>query len=149
MKFCRINLSQTNYQEYPCDISVGYRDYFHSIYEAYCKHRQFSSVMPLFPEDFSQRGATVFTFYNKDEPVAWSLTRGLKDGINAESIQFAWNYADPELRLGIRSLEHECAYYKGLGYRYLYLGQVADYKTQFDGYEELGPVSNLQRTTSS
>jgi len=140
MKFCRINLHKTNYKEYPCDISVGYRDYFKTIYKEYCRHRKFESVMPLFPQDFAQPGATVFTFYDNGNPAAWSLTRGLKDGISAESIQFAWNYQTPELRLGIRSLEHECAYYKKLGYQYLYLGQVAEYKTLFDGYEELGPV---------
>lgn len=105
--------------------------------------------MPLFPQDFSQKGTTVFTFYDKDEPVAWSLTRDLDDGVNAESIQFAWNYRNPDLRLGIVSLEHECAYYKSMGYRYLYLGKVAEYKKFFTGYEELGPASNLQRTTSS
>ena len=149
MKFCRIDLSKTNYREYPCDISIGYREYFQDIYIDYCTYKKFSSVMPLFPSDFSQKGTTVFTFYDKDIPVAWSLTRALSDGINAESIQFAWNYRNPELRLGIVSLEHECAYYKSMGYRYLYLGQVAEYKKSFAGYEELGPASNLQRTTSS
>jgi hypothetical protein len=149
MIFCRIDLSKTDYQEYPCDISIGYRDYFSDIYYKYCEYKKFESVMPLFPQDFSQHGATIFTFYDGERPAAWSLTRDLGDGVNAESIQFAWDYQTPELRLGIRSLEHECAYYKSLGYRYLYLGETADYKRQFAGYEKLGPASNLQRTTSS
>ena len=46
-----------------------------------------------------------------------------------------------DLELGRRSLEHECAYYKQLGYEYLYLGQVAEYKTHFDGYEQLGKLN--------
>lgn len=149
MKFCRINLNETNYQESPCDINTDYKEYFSEIYIDYCTYKKFKSVMPLFPQDFSQKGATVFTFYDGESPAAWSLTKDLDDGISAESIQFAWNYKNSDLRLGIVSLEHECAYYKNLGYRYLYLGQTAEYKRQFLGYEELGPVSNLQRTTSS
>jgi arginyl-tRNA--protein-N-Asp/Glu arginylyltransferase len=69
--------------------------------------------------------------------VAWSLCCRY-DKHNVESVQFAWNYQQPELELGLRSIEHECAYYKQLGYHYLYLGGVAEYKTQFDGYEQLG-----------
>ena len=57
-----------------------------------------------------------------------------------ESLQFAWNYKQPDLQLGKLSLEHECAYYKNLGYKYLYMGESADYKAQFDGYEILGPI---------
>ena len=43
-------------------------------------------------------------------------------------------------KAGRRSLELVFSYYKRLGYEYLYLGQVAEYKTRFDGYEQLGPL---------
>jgi hypothetical protein len=56
------------------------------------------------------------------------------------SVQFAWDYANPELRLGIKSIEHECAYYKSLGYKYYYLGEAHKYKENFDGFEILGSV---------
>ena len=52
---------------------------------------------------------------------------------------FAWNYKNPVLKLGIESLKNECAIYKNKGYKYLYLGQAAEYK-KIDGYEELGPI---------
>jgi hypothetical protein len=74
-------------------------------------------------------------YYDDNKIVAFSILKSLDDE-SIESVQFAWDYTNPNLRLGIRSIEHECAYFKSIA-KYLYLGQVDDYKTQFDGYEEL------------
>lgn len=116
------------------------------IYDQYCQHKNFKSVMPLFKGIIFDQHTDIFTYHNLS---AFSIIKRY-DNENAESLQFAWDYKQPDLHLGIQSLKHECAYYKHLGFKYLYLGLVADYKTQFDGYEELGPSdSNLQRTTSS
>jgi hypothetical protein len=71
--------------------------------------------------------------------VAFSLIRQ-HDQHNAEAIQFAWDYQEPQLRLGIHSLENECARYKRLGYHHLYLGFADEYKQKFDGFELLGPL---------
>lgn len=111
-----------------------------SIYRDYCKHKQFDSVMPIFDSQFDDIKNDVFGYLNNEKNlVAFSIVKR-HDDYNAESLQFAWNYQDAALRLGIRSLEHECAIYKHWGYRYLYLGEAADYKSQLDGYEVLTNV---------
>ena len=142
MKFCRINLSKTNYSLYPgaerFSWASGLAPY-ETIYRDYCVHKQFESVMPLFLQQFQDPNNDTHVYKNGTDRVAWSLCRRW-DQHNVESLQFAWNYCEPELKLGQRSLEHECAYYKQLGYEYLYLGAVAEYKTCFDGYEQLGKL---------
>lgn len=142
MKFCRINLSLTNY-----DLCPGAERWtwasglepFETIYRDYCKYKKFTSVMPLFLSQFQDSLNDIHIFKDSGGLVAWSLCRRWNNH-NVESMQFAWNYHAPALELGRRSLEHECAYYKQRGYEYLYLGQVAEYKTQFDGYEQLGTL---------
>lgn len=139
MKFCRIDLSKTNYQ--PLDHFILFikppTGELQSIYSKYCRHKQFESVMPIFDSQFDDVKNDVFGYTNEwQQLVAFSIVRRYND-FDAESLQFAWDYADPALRLGIRSLEHECAIYKSWGYRYLYLGQAAEYKSQLLGYEEL------------
>jgi hypothetical protein len=142
IKFCRINLSKTNYNLYPgaerFTWASGLAPY-EQIYQDYCAYKQFESVMPLFLQQFQDPHNDTHVYRNSTDIVAWSLCRRW-DNRNVESLQFAWNYQQPELELGRRSLEHECAYYKRLGYEYLYLGQVAEYKTRFDGYEQLGSL---------
>ena len=107
------------------------------IYEAYCRHKRFESVMPLFRSTVFDKNTDVIVYWHNRTPVAFSLIKKY-DFKNAESLQFAWDYANPELRLGIASIEHECAHYKNQGFDYLYLGQVHEYKKDFAGYEELG-----------
>jgi hypothetical protein len=142
IKFCRIDLSKTNYNLYPgterFTWASGLTPY-EQIYQDYCVHKKFESVMPLFLQQFQDPHNDTHVYRNGTDIVAWSLCRRW-DNRNVESLQFAWNYCQPELELGRRSLEHECAYYKQLGYEYLYLGQVSEYKTRFDGYEQLGPL---------
>ena len=145
MKFCRINLSKTNYQRYSESERwtwISSIDIVGDIYRDYCRHKQFSSVMPLFLSQFQDDRNDLHVFYDGDQMVAWSLCRRHDDS-HVESLQFAWNYKKPDLQLGKLSLEHECAYYKNLGYKYLYMGESADYKSQFDGYELLGPIQCL------
>ena len=142
IKFCRINLLKTNYHLYPgaerWSWASGLAPY-EQIYQDYCAHKKFESVMPLFMQQFQDSHNDTHVYRDGTDIVAWSLCRRW-DNRNVESLQFAWNYQQPELELGRRSLEHECSYYKRLGYEYLYLGQVAEYKTRFDGYEQLGPL---------
>jgi hypothetical protein len=142
MKFCRIKLKDTNYNQYNNTSRWTWAssvEIFDRIYKEYCSYKQFSSVMPLFLKQFQDPSNDIHVYYHHDQVVAWSLCRRW-DEFNVESLQFAWNYKDPELELGKQSLEHECAYYKSLGYKYLYLGEGANYKAQFDGYEILGPI---------
>ena len=155
MKFCRINLSKTNYSkvDYAHVMSFVERDDYAEklvkIYHQYCSYKKFESVMPLFNGIIFDKYTDIFAYHPNRELSAFSIVKKY-DSENVESLQFAWDYKNPELFLGVRSLEHECAYYKEKGYKYLYLGLVADYKKKFDGYEEMGPLdSNLHLTTLS
>jgi len=136
MKFARIDLSKTNYTHTDKFKYLTIRDYaeLNEIYIKYCRYKQFSSVMPLFVDNTME----IIGYYDSGL-IGFSLIR-CWDQDNAECVQFAWDYKNPEYRLGIVSLENECAVYKARGFRYLYLGQDAEYKRQFDGYEVLGPI---------
>lgn len=140
--FCRVALEKTNYTinhnwEYIHDTRI-YSQLF-DIYQKYCEYKQFKSVMPLFEQQFYDPLTDVIGYYHNDKLVAFSLIK-LYDSDNAEAVQFAWDYADSELRLGIESLKNECAVYKSRGYKYLYLGLADNYKSQIDGYEILGKL---------
>ena len=140
MKYCRINLSKTNYS--PLENILIFinppMEKLKNIFKDYCANKNFEGVMPLFDSQFTDPSNDVWGYLdNKNNIVAFSLVRRY-DNDNVESLQFAWDYADPKLRLGIRSIEHECAIYKKLGYKYLYLGITEEYKKSFAGYEELG-----------
>jgi len=138
-KFARIDLQQTNYSllqnaKLLVDIDV---DQMQMIYKVYCRYKKFSSVMPLFESEFYNND--IIGYFDSNELVAWSMI-GVYDKHNIENYQFAWNYNNPASRLGINSLYHECAYYKQNGYRYYYIGANESYKSDIEGYEELGPI---------
>ena len=142
MKYSRINLSKTNYTKLE-DIIVFVNppiEKLQGIYREYCEYKKFESVMPIFDSQFLDSKNTVFGYCDNGELVAFSILREY-DQKNVEALQFAWNYHNPELRLGIRSLENECAIYKVMGFEYLYLGEATDYKSEFDGYEILGKLA--------
>ena len=144
-EYCRINLSLTSYSLYANARLLtkeevrGYFDSINDIYIDYCRHKKFKSVMPIFYEEFMDPKNDIIGYYDKHELVAWSLLDKL-NGKNVECVQFAWNYKKPNLKLGYKSIMHECAYYKNLGFDYLYLGESAPYKSTFMGYEVLGEI---------
>ena len=108
------------------------------LYLAYCRYKKFSSVMPIFDSEYNDPNNDVIGYYNKfDQLVAFSLIRRYNER-DAECIQFAWNYNEPKLRLGINSLKHECALYRDRGFTHLYLGEANEYKGQIQGFEILG-----------
>lgn len=136
---CRVDLHKTNYKQIknaellkdpPVDALLD-------IYEDYCRYNKFKSFMPIFPSEFEQND--VIGYYDKDELVAFSIIQ-VYDDKNIEAYQFAWNYKKPKLHLGIKSLRHECAYYKHKGFKYLYLGPAHKYKEQIQGFEKMGPL---------
>lgn len=142
MNFCRINLSKTNYQLMDTarifdqnQRAVNYKQ-IQEIYQSYCKYKQFKSVMPLFPSVINDYNNDLIGYYDNNTLVAWSIIKRY-DQHNVESLQFAWTYTNPDLYLGIKSIEHECAFYKQKGHHYLYLGLTAKYKSKIDGYEVL------------
>jgi hypothetical protein len=81
----------------------------------------------------------VIGYYDQDALVAFSLIRRYDDK-NALCVQFAWNYNNPKLRLGIETMKTECAIYRARGFEYLYLEQAHLYKSEIAGFEILGPL---------
>ena len=145
MKYCRIDLSKTNYHKLPIAYHIemigrdSCMDQLKEIYRKYCTYKQFASVMPLFEGMMFDKYIDVIGYYPNNKLAAFSLIKRY-DRLNAEALQFAWDYAEPQLQLGIESLKSECAYYKQQGYKYLYLGLADKYKEQIDGFEILGPI---------
>jgi hypothetical protein len=140
-QFARINLSQTNYQP-----SVTWKylqnpdiSKLNQIYRDYCKYKHFGSVMPIFDSRYTDPMTDVIGYYDQDKLVAFSLIKRY-DNENALCDQFAWNYHNPKLRLGIETLQTECAVYKERGFKYLYLEQAHLYKQSMAGFELLGPL---------
>ena len=140
MKYARIRLADTNYSILDSAHLLNNPDTqeLERIYNTYCVYKKFKSVMPIFAEEYTDPRNDVIGYYNQNKLVAFSLVRKY-DSENAEAVQFAWDYANPELKLGYASLQSECAYYKAQGFRYYYLGGADEYKRQFDGFEILGP----------
>jgi len=140
MKYARIRLADTNYDMLDNFQVLTNPDAqeLESIYNSYCVYKKFKSVMPIFAEEYTDPRNDVIGYYDHDKLVAFSLIRKY-DAENCEAVQFAWDYANPELQLGYASLRSECAYYKAQGFCYYYLGGADEYKRQFDGFEILGP----------
>lgn len=145
MKYCKINLSKTNYSILPNANKLTLQElqihtpHIKDLYKRYCEYKKFDSVVPLFESIIYDSQNDVIGYMDKKELIAFSIIKKY-DSENAESLQFAWNYENPKLRLGIESIKHECAWYKKLGFKFLYLGIVDKYKQQFDGYTEIGPL---------
>ena len=141
--YARINLDKTNYIEDDIDIDARLlrspdTNELEKIYDTYVKYKKFSSVMPLFPEEYKYHQADVFGYYDNDKLVAFTLCFRYNDR-NIAANQFAWDYNNRNLRLGINSLKWICAYYKFRCYDYIYLGDAANYKQHIQGFEILGP----------
>ena len=140
MLYARIKLSETDYTELPNYkiITDPDQDELEELFNSYCVYKKFSSVEPVFPEEYHELRNDVIGYYNEDTLVAFSLMRRYNNK-NVEAVQFAWDYKNPKLKLGIASLRSECALYKRLGFEYLYLGEANEYKKQINGFEILGP----------
>ena len=143
MKFARIDLSKTNYEImskfYHGILQRPNADQLEDIYNKYCVYKKFKSVMPIFPEEYTDPTNDIIGYYDYNgKLVAFSLIHRYNDK-NAECIQFAWDYAEPTMKLGYASLKNECAIYKSRGFDYLYLGGADEYKKEIDGFEILGP----------
>ena len=139
MKFCRIDLSKTNYSTIDnWDFNSETIEEYNRIYKEYCEYKNFESVMPIFDSQYTDIRTEMICYYHNNKFVAWDMIR-IHDAENVEAVQFAWDYKNPELKLGIESLKNACAIYRETGSKYLYLGEAAKYK-QIDGYEELGKL---------
>ena len=52
----------------------------------------------------------------------------------------AWDYNNPKLRIGLRSLQNECALYRNRGYRFMYFESIEPYMLNLQGFEILGTL---------
>ena len=96
--------------------------------------------MPIFASQYTDINTDLLGYYDSNGSlVAWSMIRKF-DRYHAECAQFAWDYINPKLRLGIETMKHECALYKSQGFQYLYLGGADEYKQKIAGFEMLGPA---------
>ena len=143
-QFGRIDLSRTNYSEtvdweYITSREPDVLAKLDDIYRTYCIYKHFASVMPIFDSRYTDPMTDVIGYYDGDKLVAFSLIRRY-DKENALCDQFAWNYNNPKLRLGIETMKTECAIYKERGFEYLYLEQAHLYKSEIAGFEILGPL---------
>jgi arginyl-tRNA--protein-N-Asp/Glu arginylyltransferase len=138
--YARIKLADTDYTVMPNSAIIDNPDpdELEHIYNTYCVYKQFKSVTPIFVEEYLDEKNDVIGYYDQEKLVAFSLIRRYNSK-NIEAVQFAWDYANPKLHLGIASLRSECALYKQLGFDYLYLGEANDYKKKINGFEILGP----------
>ena len=136
----RINLEKTKYKKIKSYEILLNPDpnQLREIYYKYCNHHKFNSVMPLFDIEFEEN--TIIGYYDGDVLVAFSMICEF-DNENAEAYQFAWDYANPKLHLGIKSLRNECSMYKEKGFKYLYIGGADEYKQKIDGFEIMSPVA--------
>jgi len=144
MIYCRINLSKTDYKELDnyCILDPTFNSKIQSIYKEYCNYKGFTSVIPIFYEEVISPHSEVLGYFNDSKLIAFSLINLYPSAKSAYAEQFAWNYQEPKLRLGYKSLENECARYKRLGYNYLYIGEYNEYKEQFDGFEIIGKLDD-------
>ena len=140
-QFGRIDLHETRYVsdlEWQTLDPVPVND-VQRIYRDYCLHKHFQSVMPLLPGRLTAPDTEIIGYHDRDRLVAWSMYR-VWDAENVLSDHFAWDYRNPRLRLGIRSIENECAIYRDRGYRWMYFEAVEPYMLDLQGFEILGPI---------
>lgn len=138
-QFGRIDLAKTSYK-----IDTEWEILQHppvpellEIYRDYCRHKHFRSVIPMVAERFTEPGTEVIGYRDRGRLVAWSMLR-CWGAHSVLSDHFAWNYRNPHLRLGVRSLETECAVYRDRGFRWMYFESVEPYMLDIEAFEILG-----------
>lgn len=141
MKFGRIDLTKT---DYVVDLDAHLLstipiDDINQVYKQYCLYKNFESVMPMIPGRFSISNTEVFGYYNQDKLIAWSMYR-IWDNENLVIDHHAWDYSNPKSRIGLRSLQTECALYRNRKFRYMYFESVEPYMLKLQGFEILGTL---------
>lgn len=141
-QFGRINLSIVTYtQELDWELlSPVPVDEVQRVYRDYCLHKHFLSVMPLLSGRLRAPDTELIGYCDHGRLVAWSMYR-IWDHENILSDHHAWDYRNPRLRLGARSLANECAIYRDRGFKWMYFETVEPYMLDMQGFEVLGAMS--------
>lgn len=140
-QFGRIDLLKTQHQsnlEWEILDPVPVDDVLR-VYRDYCTHKHFQSVMPMVPGRLTAPDTEIIGYRDQERLVAWSMYR-IWDTENILCDHHAWDYRNPRLRLGARSLDAECAIYRDRGYRFMYFESVQPYMLDLQGFEILGPI---------
>ena len=104
--YCYINLLETNYKTNLTDHKVFEShekppvEKMLQIYDIYAKYKKFKSVWPIYPEEFVAKQNDIIGYYDKNRLVAWSMMYKINSQV-LEALQFAWDYENPKLKLGI------------------------------------------------
>jgi hypothetical protein len=93
--------------------------------------------MPMIPGRFTIPNTEVFGYYEQEKLIAWSMYR-IWDNKNIVIDHHAWDYSNPKLRIGLRSLQNECALYRYRGYQFMYFESIEPYMLKLQGFEILG-----------
>lgn len=142
-EYAYIDLQETNYKPL-VDYEILPKDIdpapLLEIYRQYCLYKGFSSVWPIYAEEFSRELNDTIAYKDDGKIVAWSLIyRVAKEHV--WNMQFAWNYANPKLKLGYKSIRTEIAIYRDLGYKTMTIDDDMQYKSELQGYKLFGPMS--------
>ena len=147
MTYCYINLAdtdytaETNHKILSQDERYAKTNQMLAIYQQYADYKKFKSVWPIYQEEFVAEHNDIIAYYDNNDLVAWSMMYRINNRA-VEALQFAWDYRNPKLKLGIASMKTECAIYKELGYELIILGEAHEYKKQIDGFTVF-PSNNL------
>tara|TARA_B100002019_G_scaffold288725_1_gene302872 strand:+ start:783 stop:1226 length:444 start_codon:yes stop_codon:yes gene_type:complete len=140
--YCYIDLAETNYT-----IDLDYQilqdpdtDLLLDIYRQYAIYKKLNSVWPMFAEQFTNPYNDTIGYFDQGNLVAWSLISKSLGPTAIEAVQFAWDYKNPKLKLGYKTMRNECAMYKAQGYEILILGDAHEYKKQIQGFKLFGPA---------
>jgi hypothetical protein len=141
MKFGCIDLSKTTYSVTleahllnPVPI-----DEITRVYQKYYSYKNFKSVIPMVPGRFLVPGTEVFGYYDQTKLIAWSMYR-IWDDKNIVVDHHAWDYSNPDQRIGLHSLENECALYRNRGYQFMYFESIEPYMLNLQGFKILGTL---------
>jgi hypothetical protein len=155
----RVCTAETNYDEYNEqweiveELTPTYLKRLEQILNKYIKKHNFKDFGRTL---LSSNRSKFFIYYHNNEIVAFTKIQFYPIPMQTayqiwpykgvETYMFAWDYENPELRLGVATLQHEIAWAKkqtsangDQGYEYLYTGpgyeRSSMYKADVDGFE--------------
>tara|TARA_Y100001937_G_C7069732_1_gene307792 strand:- start:182 stop:640 length:459 start_codon:yes stop_codon:yes gene_type:complete len=141
--YCYIDLDETDYKTNLTDFKLFQKhekppiEKMLEIYQQYADYKKFKSVWPIYAEELDPKVNDIIGYYDQNRLVAWSMIKIINPDV-IEAMQFAWNYKNPKLKLGINSMKTECALYKELRYKIIILGEAHNYKRSINGFKIFG-----------